>query len=84
MKDFPIAPMTPVIVRDNSGVWYPVFFSDVDHEDDLLPFAIFGHDNMRYGYELLAPLAGNERFIGTKDDPADLWDADRLKEEGYV
>ena len=80
-KQFPIEPMTPVIVRDNEDrSWRARLFEELNKPPVLLhPFKTFDED-----FSQLAPLAGNESAIGTKNDVFELWDADRLKEEGII
>lgn len=77
-KEFPIEKMTPVIVRNERWLWKPAFFDEIIGRYKA-PFGTF-----EGFHEMMAPLAGNEKRIGTEDDAWDLWDRERLVEEGII
>jgi hypothetical protein len=83
--EFPIKKYDPIIVRDNSEEkWMPAIFNRLDPHDFYKNYmdAWFGEEI--WGFKNVAPLKGNERCIGTIEEPFDLWDKERLEKEGFV
>lgn len=84
-SEFPIRKYDPVIVRDSDDEkWMPAVFNKLDQDDFYKNYldAWFGEEI--WGFKNMAPLKGNEKFIGTTADPSCLWDRERLEKEGFV
>jgi len=79
MKEFPIEPFTIVFVRNTDSTWYPDIFKGINYNSEGYPFETY------HGfYEMMTPYASDKSCIGTKDDVSELWDAERIKEEGII
>lgn len=78
-KEFPIEAGTPVLVKDEiDDTWIIEAFECIGNLEEL-PFRC-----SKSAWALMAPYDGNRDAIMTDKDVFDLWDFDRLKEEGFI
>lgn len=75
---FDIEKMTPCLFRDTyNGKWVAGLFKELDSNSRFTFQSM--EDEI---YTQIAPLAGNEKCIGTTSEPFNRWDAERLEIDG--